>query len=189
MAATPKLHPRSCRYFTSIRPVSALQYLRRSSREAASPSHSCKAAQSYHWKHLTVQALQTDQGAASGSRGQTCSRPSASNVRSALSTAAAHENDSAQDAGLLPELGRRVLSTLTAAALALAILFSSTPTAYAAGFPFAPRVSSTPATLEMKVSQRSSPLRALAVPEQVNWLQQERMPLSPVDVGHDNLHS
>ncbi len=51
----------------------------------------------------------------------------------------------------MPELGRRILSALTAATLALAILFSSTPIVNAAAFPFAPRVSSTPATLEMKV--------------------------------------
>ena len=51
----------------------------------------------------------------------------------------------------MPELGRRILSALTAATLALAILFSSTPSANAAAFPFAPRVSTTPATLEMKV--------------------------------------
>jgi hypothetical protein len=78
----------------------------------------------------------------------------ASNIRSMLSITAAQAEKSAQGAGLMPEFGRRVLSTLTAAALALAILFCGTPTAYAAAFPFGQRVSSAPATLEMKVSQR-----------------------------------
>ncbi|CAL5218990.1 g745 [Coccomyxa viridis] len=53
----------------------------------------------------------------------------------------------------MPELGRRILSALTAATLALAILFSSTPIADAAAFPFAPRLSTAPATLEMKAPE------------------------------------
>lgn len=85
-------------------------------------------------------------------KGQGHTKLSAHSVRSAISTAAASDRGSAKDESLLSDVGRRVLSTLTTAALALAI-FISTPAAYAAGFPFtAPRLSSTPATMEMKVT-------------------------------------
>ena len=65
------------------------------------------------------------------------------------------EASQSTDAGLLWSFKRGLVSALTAATLALALLFCSSPTAYAAAFPFAPRVSSSPATLEMKVHQQT----------------------------------
>ena len=97
---------------------------------------------------MAILAGRTEQGAAPSRNNQNCSRQAARNISTA---ALGSDSGSAQDTGLVSELGRRILSTLTAATLALAIMFSSTSIAYAAAFPFAPRVSSTPATLEMKV--------------------------------------
>ena len=146
LAFASRQHSRSCQFFISTRPSFTLHSIRRPTRETFCHPPSCRVGKV--GKHLAAQAGRTEQGVLASSNAQSCSRTP---VSSNLSAAAGSGQD--DNAGLMPVLGRRILSTLTAAALALAILFSSTPTAYAAAFPFAPRVSSTPATLEMKVMQ------------------------------------
>ena len=153
LGVSSKLHSGTCRFFTSTRPPSPLQLLRGSPHGSLNSSHSIKAPNACHLRHLAVQASRNEHSSAISTGGQGHSKLSAHSIRSAISAAAASDRGSAHDAGLLSDVGRRVLSTLTAAAFALVILFSSTPTAYAAGFPFtAPRLSSTPATMEMKVT-------------------------------------
>ena len=147
LAVASRLHSGSCRFFTKTRPTPVLQYVRRSAHETRH-LNICRAVQSVPGRHMAILAGRTEQGAAASRKNQNRSRQAASNLSSA---APSSDSGSAQDTGLVPELGKRLFSALTAATLALAILFSSTPIAYAAAFPFAPRVSSTPATLEMKV--------------------------------------
>lgn len=151
LAVASRQHSGSCRFFTSSRPMFILHPVHRPIREAFCHTPSCRARKA--GKHLAVQAGRTEQGVLAQSREESYSRLPVHHISSA---AASLDKDSVFNAGLMPELGRRILSTLTAATLALAILFSSTPIAYAAAFPFAPRVSSAPATLEMKVMQRSN---------------------------------
>ena len=153
LGVSSKLHSRTCRFFTSTRPPSALQLLRGLPHGSLNSSHSIRAPYACHLRHLAVQASRNEHSSAMSTRGQGHAKLSAHSIRSAISAATASDRGSAHDADALSDVGRRVLSTLTAAAFALLILFSSTPTAYAAGFPFtAPRLSSTPATMEMKVN-------------------------------------
>ena len=146
------MHFRTCRYFTCSKPPPAVEAVARPSLINQSRSFSATSTSVRHpWLVTALQGGGQHQRLAEGSRQlqHTSASPDAIRIPSA---AALLQRAPAVEDSAFWKLTRSMLGTLAAAALALAIFLSSSPTAYAAAFPIGPMVSSSPATLEMKVS-------------------------------------
>ena len=153
-AITSRLHGRTGRYFTTSRPSSALQILSKQAHRCHSQPVCRKSFAAHTVGPLASRSSRAGQSLGQGNTQQQQSGPLSLRERSSFPAASVKGSEST-DASLLWSFGRGLASALTAAALALALLFCSSPTAYAAAFPFAPSVSSSPATLEMKVNQHT----------------------------------
>ena len=156
------MHFRTCRYFTCSKPPPALQPMARPSLRNQSHSFITISTSVRHpWLITTLQGGGQRQCAAESSRQllHTSASPDAIGIPSA---AVLLQKAPAEEDRAFWKSTRSMLGTLAAATLALAIFLFSSPTAHAAAFQFGPTVSSSPATLEMKV--RLSP-------HQLHWQQ------------------